>query len=78
MQFVGESLLLCVFGGALGVVVGFGLAQLIGSLAEWTVVYHSWSIPLGIIVSAIVGLVFGTVPAIRAATQDPVLALRAE
>ncbi len=76
--FVSESLLLCIFGGAVGVAVGFGLAQLIGSLAEWTVVYHTWSIPLGIIVSAIVGLIFGTIPALRAAQQDPVMALRSE
>lgn len=76
--FVSESLLLCVIGGAVGVAVGFGLAQLIGQLADWTVVYHTWSVPLGMIVSAIVGLVFGTVPAMRAAQQDPVLALRSE
>ena len=76
--FVSESLLLCILGGAIGVAVGFGLAQIIGSLAEWTVLYHTWSIPLGIIVSAVVGLVFGTIPAFRAASQDPVLALRSE
>ena len=76
--FVGESLLLCIFGGVLGVAVGFGLAQLIGSLAQWTVIYHSWSVPLGIVVSAIVGLVFGTIPAVRASRLDPVLALRSE
>lgn len=76
--FVSESLLLCILGGAIGVAVGFGLARLVGSLAEWSVVYHTWSIPLGIIVSAAVGLVFGTVPALRAAQQDPVLALRSE
>ena len=76
--FVSESLLLCILGGAIGVAVGFGLAQLIGSLAQWTVVYHTWSVPLGIIVSAIVGLIFGTIPALRASQQDPVLALRSE
>lgn len=76
--FVSESLLLCIIGGAIGVGVGFGLAQLIGQLADWTVVYHTWSVPLGIVVSAIVGLIFGTVPALRAAQQDPVLALRSE
>ena len=76
--FVSESLMLCLFGGALGVLVGLGLAKLIGSMAQWTVVYHPWSIPLGIIVSMIVGLIFGTIPAVRAASEDPVLALRSE
>ena len=76
--FVCESLMLCLLGGALGVAVGLGLAKLISSLAQWTVVYHSWSIPLGIIVSVIVGLIFGTIPAMRAASEDPVLALRSE
>ena len=76
--FVSESLMLCVMGGAVGVAVGMSLAQLVGSLAQWNVVYHAWSIPLGIVVSMVVGLVFGTVPAIRAANEDPVLALRSE
>ncbi len=76
--FVSESLMLCLFGGAVGVAVGLGLAKLIGSMAQWTVVYHPWSIPLGIIVSMIVGLIFGTIPAFRAANEDPVLALRSE
>lgn len=76
--FMSESLMLCILGGGIGVIVGFGLAQLVGRLAEWTVVYHSWSVPLGIIVSAIVGLIFGTIPALRAAQQDPVQALRSE
>ncbi len=76
--FVSESLLLCLFGGAVGVGVGIGLARLIGSLAQWTVVFHPWSIPLGIIVSVIIGIIFGTIPAMQAANEDPVLALRSE
>lgn len=76
--FVCESLMLCLFGGAIGVAVGLGLAKLVGSLAQWTVVYHPWSIPLGIVVSMIIGLIFGTIPAVRAANEDPVLALRSE
>ena len=76
--FMSESLMLCMLGGAIGVLVGLGLAKLVGSLAQWNVVYHSWSIPLGIAVSMLVGLVFGTLPAIRAAGEDPVMALRSE
>ncbi len=76
--FLSESLVLCIFGGALGVSTGLALAQIVGSLAQWTVVFHPWSIPLGILVSLLVGLVFGTLPAFHAANEDPVLALRSE
>ena len=78
MLFMSESLVLCMFGGAVGVLVGLGLARLVSSLAQWNVVYHSWSIPLGIAVSMLVGLIFGTLPAMLAAAEDPVMALRSE
>lgn len=76
--FVSESMLLCCLGGVLGVGLGALLAQLVGSLAQWTVVFQPMSFPLGIAVSVLTGLVFGTLPAIKAARLDPVLALRVE
>ena len=76
--FLSESTLLCGLGGVLGVVVGLGLANIIGKLAEWTIVYHPWAAVLGIVVSVCVGLIFGTLPSLRAANQDPVIALRSE
>ena len=76
--FVSESLLMCFLGGALGIAVGFGLAHLVGALAQWAVDIQLWTIPLGVVVSLVVGLLFGTLPAIRAARLDPVSALRAE
>ncbi len=76
--FVSESMLLCCLGGALGVGLGALLAQLVGSLAQWTVVFQPMSFPLGIVVSVLTGLLFGTLPSIKAARLDPVLALRVE
>ena len=68
----------CALGGVIGVAVGLGLANIIGRLAQWTIVYHPWSAVLGIVVSVCVGLIFGTLPSLRAARQDPVIALRSE
>jgi putative ABC transport system permease protein len=76
--FLSESTLLCTVGGVLGVLVGLGLANIVGRLAQWTIVYHPWSVVLGIVVSVCVGLIFGTLPSLRAAKLDPVVALRAE
>ena len=76
--FVSESMLLCCLGGVLGVTLGALLAHLVGSLAQWTVVFQPMSFPLGIAVSIATGLVFGTLPALKAARLDPVLALRVE
>ena len=76
--FLGESTLLCSLGGLLGLAGGVGLAWTVGNLAQWTVVYRPGAFPLGFGVSVLIGLVFGTLPALRAARLDPVLALRAE
>jgi putative ABC transport system permease protein len=69
---------LCLAGGVLGVGAGVALAMIVGQLAQWTVALQPLSFPLGVAVSLITGLVFGTVPAIQAARLDPVLALRVE
>ena len=76
--FIGESTLLCGIGGVLGLACGVGLADMVGTLAQWTVYYRPVAFPLGFGVAVVVGLLFGTLPAFRAAKLDPVLALRAE
>ena len=55
--FVSESTLLSLAGGLLGLGVGAGLAVLIGSLAQWTVAFQSWSFPVALGVSVVTGLV---------------------
>jgi putative ABC transport system permease protein len=76
--FLCESLLLCSLGGLFGLALGAGLANTVGSLAQWTVYFQPAAFPLGFGVAIVVGLVFGTLPALKAARLDPVLALRAE
>jgi putative ABC transport system permease protein len=76
--FVGESAVLSLVGGCFGMLVGAALAETIGSLAGWTVAFQAWSFPVALGVAVATGLAFGTLPAVKAARMDPVLALRAE
>lgn len=76
--FLSESTLLCVLGGILGLALGVGLAFFVGKLAGWTVAFEPLAFPLGLGVAVAAGLLFGTVPARRAARLDPVRALRSE
>jgi putative ABC transport system permease protein len=82
-QFLLEAAALAATGGALGVVCGigvtFGLAQLLTSvLGEWRFVVEVWSIALALTMATSTGLLFGFLPARRAARLDPVVALRSE
>jgi putative ABC transport system permease protein len=73
-----ESTTLSLFGGVIGTTLGFGLALLIASLTPIPARIEPWSIPLGLGMTAVVGLFFGLYPAMRAAALDPIEALRRE
>jgi putative ABC transport system permease protein len=78
LQFLVESMTLCLIGGALGLVVGAGAAMFAAKFAGWQTVVTSTSVLTAFLFSAAVGLFFGIMPARRAAGLDPIDALRHE
>jgi putative ABC transport system permease protein len=77
-QFLVEAATLTLLGGLIGVVVGLGFGQIIKSLLSFDNSVPIWSAVVACAVSIVIGLVFGVVPANRAARLDPVEALRYE
>jgi putative ABC transport system permease protein len=77
-QFLVETTLITTTGGALGVLFGVGLSQLVGRFAGWSTIITPGSVVLAFAVSVSVGLIFGVYPALRAARLDPVQALHYE
>ncbi len=78
LQFLVEAVLISVGGGLAGIVLGLLLSWGIGQLAGWSTVVLPWSVALAFGVSAGTGVVFGLMPAARAARLDPIEALRHE
>jgi putative ABC transport system permease protein len=78
LQFLGESMLISLIGGVLGVAFGMLGAFLIMWFIKGTLIVAWWAVFLATGVSAAVGIFFGVYPAVRAAGLDPVSALRYE
>jgi putative ABC transport system permease protein len=78
LQFLIEAVVLCLLGGLVGVLLGSGAAITLSNLAEWNTEISPASILLAFGFSALVGVLFGVWPARRAASLDPIVALRYE
>lgn len=75
-QFLTESVVICMFGGLIGVLLSVGTTALVNNLF---VAYLSWNtVALAFGICAFVGLIFGFLPAWRAAKSDPIESLRYE
>ena len=77
-QMLTESVVLSVFGGVVGTLLGSGIALAISKATPIPASVEPWSVALGIGITALVGLFFGLYPASRAAQLDPIEALRRE
>ena len=77
-QMLTESVVLSLFGGIVGTILGSLIALTISSFTPVPAAVEAWSVALGIGITALVGLFFGLYPAARAARLDPIEALRKE
>jgi putative ABC transport system permease protein len=77
-QFLTEAIMLCVAGGLTGLAIGAGVTLVIATVLKWSVSIGVGTVVMAIAVSAAVGIIFGFVPARRAARLNPIDALRYE
>ncbi len=77
-QFLIESIVMSILGGAIGVAIGVGGANLLGTTMGWNTVVNSQTVMIALIFSGAVGIFFGFYPARKAAALNPIDALRFE
>jgi putative ABC transport system permease protein len=78
LQFLIESMVLSVFGGFIGILMGIAVARLLARMADWEVVVSLPAIVLAFCFAAAVGMFFGIYPARKASLLKPIDALRYE
>jgi putative ABC transport system permease protein len=77
-QFLIEAMVLSLAGGAIGILAGFGFSYGVSRVMQWTTVVTPESVALSFGVAAAIGVFFGFYPARKAASLDPIDALRFE
>jgi putative ABC transport system permease protein len=77
-QFLSEAVLISLAGGFIGVILGLAIPYSVRFFTEYRLPISGKSAIIAIVVSSLVGILFGTVPATRAAKLDPVESLRYE
>ena len=78
VQFIAEAAIISLSGGILGIILGVVLAKLISQFTDILTIVSAFSVIISFFVSVGVGIIFGFMPAKKAAQQDPVTSLRHE
>jgi putative ABC transport system permease protein len=78
LQFLAEAVIISLTGGIVGSIVGLALPLSIRLFTDYALPISGWSVVIALTAATVVGVVFGTVPATRAAQMDPVEALKYE
>jgi putative ABC transport system permease protein len=78
LQFLTEAAMISIAGGIVGTAVGLALPLSVRLFTSYEIPISPWSIIAALLVSLVVGIIFGTVPATRAAQMDPVDSLKYE
>jgi len=78
LQFLIESVVLCLLGGLGGIVLGVVSTEVIATYAGWPALFSTEAMAIAVGVSAAVGIFFGFYPAWKASRLDPIVALRTE
>jgi putative ABC transport system permease protein len=75
LQFLIESMVLCILGGIIGVILGYSGAWLVAKFAKWPPLVSWWTVLMAVGFSAGIGLFFGIYPANKASRLNPIEAL---
>jgi putative ABC transport system permease protein len=78
LQFLSEAILISLFGGLIGIIIGLAIPFSVRFFTEYRLPVSGLSAIVALLVSSTVGILFGTMPATRAAQLDPVESLRYE
>jgi putative ABC transport system permease protein len=77
-QFLVEAVTLCLLGGVVGIILGVGAGNFAGSLLDASATIPMDWVIIGVFLCVLIGVIFGTYPAYKAANLDPIEALRYE
>ena len=78
LQFLSEAIIISLTGGIVGTIVGLALPLSVRIFTDYAIPVSLWSVVVALTAATAVGVIFGTVPATRAAQMDPVESLKYE